>query len=376
MILSWRKVWKLLFCPLFPEDDMNRFERQVILNGLGIEGQSKLRSSSVLVIGAGGLGSPILLYLAAAGVGKIGVVDGDRVALSNLNRQVLFGEKDLGKNKAEIAVRYFQEKYSDIQWEVFPEMIRNDNAEELISGYDLIIDGTDNFPTRYLVNDACVLLEKPLVFGAIYQHEGQVSVFNHGPSACTYRDLYPQMPAATEIPNCAETGVLGVLPGIIGNLMALEAIKVIAGYGNPLVNRVLFFNSLTSQSYEVEILPNPGAREAMPQSMASFMITDYELACEGIKQLTWAEAMRKMNSEVAFVDVREPGELPPLECTGLVKIPLSQLENHLDRLEDSEEVLFFCQSGIRSQKAAQQLQQVYPEKRIYSIRGGINALKS
>ena len=355
---------------------MNRYDRQLVLTGFGIEGQARLRKSSILMIGAGGLGCPALLYLAAAGVGKIGVVDGDQINLSNLHRQVLFGEKDLGKNKAEVAVRHFQNKYSDIQWEIFPEMITNSNAEELISGYDLIIDGSDNFPTRYLVNDACVLLDKPLVFGAIYQHEGQVAVFNWGEKACNYRDVYPQMPSAAEIPNCAETGVLGVLPGIIGNLMALEAIKVLSGFGKPLKNRMLFFNSISSQSYEVEISPNSKGRNAIPGSIQDLHALDYELACEGVKQLTWNEAMRKMNSDVAFVDVREPGEMPPLECTGLQKIPLSTLSNHLDKLEEADEVLFFCQTGNRSQKAAQQLQQEFPKKKIYSIRGGINALKT
>ncbi|MBC6365899.1 HesA/MoeB/ThiF family protein [Algoriphagus sp. AK58] len=355
---------------------MDRFERQVILPGFGPEGQGKLKQSSVLVIGAGGLGCPVLLYLAAAGVGKIGVVDGDVVSLSNLNRQVLFGEKDLRKNKAETAVRYFQDKYSDIQWEIFPEFITVENAQELILGYDLVIDGSDNFPTRYLVNDACVLMEKPLVFGAIYQHEGQVSVFNHGPNSCNYRDLYPQMPSAKEIPNCSETGVLGVLPGIIGNLMALESIKVLSGFGKPLKNKVLFFNSLTSQTYEVEISANSDSKSSIPETWKDFEQMDYELACEGIKQLSWNEAMKLMGHDVAFVDVREPGELPPLECTGLMKVPFSTLSSQLDRFEDAEEVLFFCQSGIRSQKAAQQLQQVYPDKKIFSIRGGINALKS
>jgi molybdopterin/thiamine biosynthesis adenylyltransferase/rhodanese-related sulfurtransferase len=354
---------------------MDRFERQVILPGFGSEAQRKLLDAKVLLIGAGGLGCPILLYLTAAGVGKIGVVDGDTVALSNLNRQVLFGERDLGKNKAETAVRHLQDKYRDIRWEIFPDFISVENAQELISDYDLVIDGSDNFPTRYMVNDACVLLGKPLVFGAIYQHEGQVSVFNLGENSCNYRDLYPNMPSASEVPNCSETGVLGVLPGIIGNLMALEAIKVLTGFGNPLRDRVLFFNSLSSQTYEVEVAPNSDSRLTMPGSLTSFEIMDYELACEGIKQLSWPEAMRKMGTEVAFVDVREPGEMPPLECTGLLKIPLSDLPAQLSLLEDSEEILFFCQSGIRSQKAAQQLQNEFPDKQIYSIKGGINALK-
>lgn len=354
---------------------MSRFERQIILPGFGIAGQQKLKNSKVLLIGAGGLGCPVLIYLTAAGVGKIGVMDGDEVSISNLNRQVLYGEKDLGKSKAEAAQSYFKGKYSDIQIEAIPEFISVGNALEIIAEYDLVIDGSDNFPTRYLVNDACVLLGKPLVFGAIYQHEGQVSVFNLGENGLSYRDLYPQMPAASEIPNCSETGVLGVLPGIIGNLMALEVIKVLTDFGTPLKNRVLFFNSRTSQMYEVEIAANPKSGNSIPGTFQAFEQMDYELACEGIKQLTWDEAMGKMGMDIAFVDVREPGEFPSLDCTGLIKIPLSTLANHLSQLEDAEEVLFFCQSGIRSQKAAEQVQNEFPEKRIYSIKGGINALK-
>ena len=353
---------------------MDRFERQVILPGFGPEGQAKLKHASVLVIGAGGLGCPALLYLAAAGVGRICVVDGDVVALSNLNRQVLFGQQDLGKNKAHTAVRYFQEKYNDIQWKAIPEFITVENAQELIFHYDVVVDGSDNFPTRYLVNDACVLLKKTLVFGAIHQHEGQVSVFNQGPGSCNYRDLYPKPPAANEIPNCAETGVLGVVPGIIGSLMALEVIKVLSGLGQPLTNRVLYFNSLNSQSYEVEI--QPSAASEVPGSWSDFEQRNYELACEGIAQLNWNEAMKLMGHEVAFVDVREPGEEPPLECTGLVKVPYSILANQLGQFEEAEEILCFCQSGVRSQKAAQLLQETYPDKKIFSIRGGINALKS
>jgi adenylyltransferase/sulfurtransferase len=353
---------------------MDRFERQVILPGFGLEGQAKLKHASVLVIGAGGLGCPTLVYLAAAGVGRICVVDGDVVALSNLNRQVLFGHQDLGKNKAETAVRYFQEKYNDIQWKAIPEFISVENAQELIFHYDVVVDGSDNFPTRYLVNDACVLLKKPLVFGAIYQHEGQVSVFNQGPGSCNYRDLYPQPPAANEIPNCAETGVLGVVPGIIGSLMALEVIKVLSGLGKPLTNKVLYFNSLSSQSYEVEIQPSTGSK--VPTSWSDFEQRNYDLASEGIAQLSWNEAMKLMGHEVAFVDVREPGEMPPLECTGLVKVPYSILASQLDQFEEAEEILCFCQTGVRSQKAAQLLQETYPDKKIFSIRGGIQALKS
>ena len=353
---------------------MNRFDRQYILTGFGIDGQKKLRNASVLMVGAGGLGCPALLYLAAAGVGRIGVIDGDIVNVTNLNRQVLFGEKDLGKNKAEQAVRHFQEKYSDITWEIFPEFLTVQNAQELIADYDLVIDGTDNFPTRYLVNDACLLHGKPFVFGAIYQHEGQVSVFNLGEEASNYRDVHPEMPGPNEIPNCAETGVLGVLPGIIGNLMALEAIKVLSGYGEPLKNRMLYFNSLTSQTYEVELTPKKST--SAPDSWAELENTDYQQACGAVKEMTWKDAMGKMNQNVAFVDVRELDELPPLVCTGLMKIPMSVLDSQLDKLEDAEQILIFCQSGMRSQKAAQILSETYPDKAIFSIKGGINALKS
>ena len=186
----------------------------------------------------------------------------------------------------------------------------------------------------------------------------------------------PIPPAPQEIPNCAETGVLGVLPGIIGNLMALEAIKVLAGLGKPLSNKLLLFNSLDTQFQELEIQPNPANQSALPASWNEFHQRDYTSAFEGIQQLTWNEAMKLMGQEVAFVDVREPGEEPPLECTGLVKVPFSTLPNELDRFEEAEEILCFCQSGIRSKKAAQLLQQTYPDKKIFSIRGGINALKS
>lgn len=353
---------------------MNRFDRQYILNGFGIEGQKKLKNASVLLVGAGGLGCPALLYLAAAGVGRIGVIDGDTVNVSNLNRQVLFGEKDLEKNKAEQAVRHFQGKYSDVTWEIFPEFLTVQNAQELINDYDLVIDGTDNFPTRYLINDACLLHGKPFVFGAIYQHEGQVSVFNLGENACNYRDVHPEMPGPTEIPNCAETGVLGVLPGIIGNLMALEAIKVLSGYGQPLKNRMLYFNSLNSQTYEVELTPK--TISSAPDSWTVLENTDYQQACGAVKEMTWKEAMGKMNQNVAFVDVRELDELPPLVCTGLMKLPMSVIESQLDKLEDAEQILIFCQSGMRSQKAAQILSETYPDKAIFSIKGGINSLKS
>lgn len=350
---------------------MDRFENQLGLPGFGVEGQAKLKHASVLVIGAGGLGCPTLVYLAAAGVGRIAVVDGGEVTLPQLNTQVLYGEKDLGKNKAETAVRHFQEKYSDIHWKAIPEFISVENAQELIFHYDVIIDCTDYFPLHFLVSDACVLLKKSLVFGATSPFEGQLGVFNHGPDACHFRDAYPTTPEITQ------SSALGALSGIIGSIMALETIKLLSGMGQTLQNKLLFFNSLTSQYHEVEITPNPAGRSAIPGSWDVFQQRNYALKDDtGVVQLTWNEAMKLMNQEVAFVDVRELGELPPLDCTGLVKVPFSELPGQLERFEDSEEVLFFCQGGTRSQKAAQLLQQAYPDKKIYAIRGGINALKS
>ncbi|HET7361891.1 MAG TPA: HesA/MoeB/ThiF family protein, partial [Salinimicrobium sp.] len=203
---------------------MSRFERQKILPEFGSEGQQKLSTAKVLVIGAGGLGCPALLYLAAAGVGTIGIADGDSISESNLNRQTLFGHNDIGKAKAETAAGILQEKYPDINFQVIPHFLTSENALEVLENYDLVLDGSDNFGTRYMINDACVLLGIPLIMGAIYQYEGQLSVFNYGENPVSYRDIYPVPPKANEIPNCSETGVLGVLPGIIGNLQAAETI--------------------------------------------------------------------------------------------------------------------------------------------------------
>jgi len=220
---------------------MSRFERQTILPGFGQEGQQKLSMAKILVIGAGGLGCPALLYLAAAGVGTIGIADGDKVSLSNLNRQILYGEDHIGQSKAEVAGELIRSKYSDIQINIIPHFLTSENALDIIKKYDLVLDGSDNFGTRYLINDACYLLKKPLVFGAIYQHEGQVAVLNisrNGQEPLTYRDLFPNPPSAAEVPNCAETGVLGVLPGIIGTMQATEAIKYLSGFGKPLIHKV------------------------------------------------------------------------------------------------------------------------------------------
>ncbi len=352
---------------------MNRFERQHILSGFGVQKQAQLRKARVLVIGAGGLGCPALLYLAAAGVGTLGIVDGDKVSLSNLNRQILFGFGDVDKPKAETAGNYLKAQYPDININIHPEFLTVQNCFEILVNYDLILDGSDNFPTRYLVSDASALLQKPVVMGAIYQNEGQVAVFD--PSVApgiSYRDLYPDPPHLNEIPNCNETGVLGVLPGIIGTLQATEAIKHLTGFGQSLLNKMLFYNLLNHQVFEMAITSNPEALLKKPKNFQELMQTDYTWICGTVENVNWDEAISKVKTDMAILlDVREEHELPKLENLPYISIPYSQLEHVWKSLLTHDEVMIFCQSGIRSIKAATELQQKMPGKRIYSITGGI-----
>lgn len=356
---------------------MNRFERQVILPGFGWESQKKLQNSSVLVIGAGGLGCPALLYLAATGIGKIGIVDGDIVSLSNLNRQVLFGESDLGKSKAERAGELLRQKYEDLEVEIFNEFIATSNALEILSKYELILDGTDNFETRYLVNDAAVLLGKPLIFGAIYANEGQILVFDSSKKGGTsYRDLYPNPPSALEIPNCDQMGVLGVLPGMIGIMMATEAIKFLTGYAPTLENKILFFNGLTYQTYTVDFAPNSEFRQEIPDSFDAFQAKDYSLSCLVETSVDWDFAINQSKKGGVLVDIREDSETPKLEREGVILLPLSQLAINSNFLLEWDMIFLFCQSGIRSLKAVDELQKILPGKTIYSIKGGLTAFNS
>ena len=358
---------------------MDRFSRQYILRGFGKEGQQKLKDAKVLVIGAGGLGCPALLYLAAAGVGTIGIMDGDFVSISNLNRQVLFGEKDIGTNKAASASDQLKSKYPDIDFHCKPEFISTQNALDIIAGYDIVIDGTDNFPTRYLVNDACVLLNKPLVFAAIYQNEGQIAVLNaKGRISVNYRDLYPNPPSVYEIPNCSETGVLGVLPGIIGTLQAAETIKYISGYGQILEDEMLYYNLLNHETYKLQISPNSEGRERMPTSVDEFRNMDYSLVCGAEESILWEDALKEItgNPNSLLIDVRELNEKPRLELHFPLEIPLSEIHKPRSEIIQSEVIFLFCQSGIRSLKAVQILKQSLIGKNIYSITGGIESPQS
>lgn len=352
---------------------MSRFDRQHILPEIGAEGQKKLKDARILVVGAGGLGCPALLYLAAAGVGSIGIADGDSISESNLNRQTLFGQQDIGKPKAETAARLLNEKYPDVNIEVFNEYLNQENILNILENYDLVLDGSDNFGTRYMVNDACVLGGKPLVMGAIYQYEGQVTVFNYGEEPVNYRDLYPVPPGVNEIPNCSETGVLGVLPGIIGTLQAAEAIKIICGLGRVLTNKVLFYDLKNCSFYEVGVGPNSTSGKELPGSREAFSKKKYDITCGLAEEISWEKALdwTKSLENVRLIDIRETFEEPQFDRAGIEKIPMGELAKDPRQLEQVEHILLFCKSGQRSMKLAGQLKQRFPEKKIFSVEGGI-----
>ena len=356
-----------------------RYQRQMILNNFGVEGQQRLLQAKVLVIGAGGLGCPVLQYLAGAGVGHIGIADDDVVSLDNLHRQVLYSVSDIGKRKTDTAARVIRQLNPDITISCYYERFTTANAFSILGEYDIVIDGTDNFSTRYLVNDACVLLNKPLVFGAISQFEGQLSVFNvqrtgHEP-AVSYRDLFPDPPRNDEVLNCAEAGVLGVLPGIIGSMMANETIKLITGMGNPLVNELLMYNALNNQVYQVTVTPAKNARAGIPKDQAEFMKTDYEWLCTsaGSSLEITPDAFKILleQGEVEIIDVREPYELPEVHEFATMKIPLGELADNAGKIQAGT-VIAFCQTGKRSARAGRILSGIFKDtKKVYSLQGGI-----
>lgn len=352
---------------------MSRFERQTILPGFGQDGQEKLTAARVLVVGAGGLGCPALLHLAAAGVGTIGVADGDNISESNLNRQTLFGQQHIGKPKAETAAELLTEKYPDVKFNVIPEFLNNSNALKIITDYDIVLDGSDNFGTRYMINDACVLSNKPLVMGAIYQYEGQVTVFNYGEDPVNYRDMYPHPPQSHETPNCSETGVLGVLPGLIGTLQATEAIKIMSGVGKVLTNKVLFYNLKTSGFFEVAVAPNPDVKQDVPSDEESFRSKDYNITCGLSESISWEKALdwkHSLKSSI-LVDIRELDEEPFLRREDISKIPMSVIAEDQEKVRSFENIILFCRSGQRSERMAVELKKQFPEKKVFSVEGGI-----
>jgi len=336
---------------MLSEKETERFSRHLVLPEIGESGQLNLKKAKVLVIGAGGLGCPVLQYLVAAGVGIIGIADNDTVDVSNLQRQVLFSEKDLGISKAETAAKKLSEQNSLTEITAHKCYLDPSNALDIIARYDIVVDGSDNFPTRYLVSDACVILKKPLVFGSIFKFEGQVSVFNFngGP---TYRCLYPESPLPGSMPSCSEVGVLGVLPGITGCLMANEALKMIIGIGDVLSGRLLAFDALkmTFDTFSFE------------KNNSNTVITalgNYENYCEeNVSEITAVELKKKMTRKEEFqlIDVREQEEYDRGNL-GAVLIPLSQLTNNTSKIRKDVPVIVYCQAGSRSRKAVQLLRE-------------------
>ncbi len=360
------------------DQQYDRYQRQIILPGFGEAAQQKLSRAKVLVIGAGGLGCPALQYLTAAGVGTIGIVDDDVVSLSNLHRQILFSIHDIGLSKSEKAVDKLQQLNPETRFHSYNSRITAMNAANIIRPYDIVVDGSDNFGTRYLVNDACVLMDKPLVYGAVSQYQGQVAIFNcssqPNKTPVNYRDLFPQPPAENEILNCEEAGVLGVLPGIIGAMMANEAIKLITNLGVPLIGQLLTYDARNNEQYEIELTSRTNTRSMIPVDLETLRKTDYQSHCSNQSALEidyefFNELVERGNLDL--VDVREKGEFPIINDFEHRAIPLSHLQNSIGELKSSTIVLF-CQSGKRSLQAAQQLDKIFSgSRKVYSLRGGI-----
>ncbi len=350
---------------------MNRYSRHILLSEIGQSGQDKLSKAKVLVIGAGGLGCPVLQYLTAAGIGTIGIVDFDVVEESNLQRQVLFGASSLGQNKALAAKERLSDLNDSITINAYPYRLTHQNALSLFADYDIIVDGSDNFTTRYLVNDAAIITNKPLVYGAIFKFEGQVSVFNYqnGPS---YRCLFPNPPKAGAVANCSEIGVLGVLPGIIGSMQANEVLKIILGLGDVLSGRLLLYNALTVQTTTISIARSEETIKKVLQTAEAFETQQEDFTCETpVLEVSIDQLPQEHN--LLFIDVRELHETPKVESNHVIQIPLSQLEDRLGEIDRTKEKVLFCTAGIRSQKAVSLLQE-HQINNCYSLKEGVHAL--
>jgi len=361
-------------------DFYKRYNRQILLKNFGETGQQKLLDAKVLVIGAGGLGCPILQYLAAAGIGTIGIVDGDTVDLSNLQRQILFATNDIGKQKATIAAERIRAINPTILVNEHSQFLSTENALDLFKNYDIIVDGTDNFATRYMINDACVLLNKPLVFGAVYQFEGQVAIFNV-PDAngvkINYRHLFPVPPSKEEAPDCATAGVLGTLPGIIGMMQATETIKLVANIGKPLINKMVSYNALTNESFTTDLSAAANVKIDLPKTETEFKAFNYDFFCntvpsqvQQIDAKTFNEFLKDEN--IAIIDVREIDE-KPLAIFRHIAIPLSNFKSEIENI-DAKKVVLFCQSGKRSNTAAEFLLEKNKIASVYNLRNGILSL--
>ncbi len=354
-----------------------RYIRQMIIPGVGTEGQEKIARGSVAVIGLGGLGAPVALYLAAAGVGKISLIDGDDVEVSNLHRQVLFHSSDPGKKKAIVAEERLRLLNPHIEIEAHPVQVMPENVLDVISEYGVVVDGSDNFPTRYLLNDACVLLGKPLVYGSIFRFEGQVSVFYAREGPC-YRCFQPELPRQEAVPSCAEGGVLGPLPGIVGSFQALEVLKLILGIGSPLFGKVLHIDGKEGKIHHLQVPKNlncPVCAKPLDVQLryeeqwvcrTESAMTDWEVSPQQVKE------MMELGVPITLLDVREAEEYAYCNISGTVWIPLRELPNRLHQLDTNQRIVCYCHTGFRSLRAAQILRAAgFPQA--WSMKGGIEA---
>jgi len=365
------------------KDEILRYSRHLIMPEVGMDGQLKLKNAKVLCIGAGGLGSPLLLYLGAAGVGRLGIVDFDVVDFTNLQRQVIHGTADVGRSKLESAQATIREINPNVEVVGYDVRLTSENALELFRDFDIIVDGTDNFPTRYLLNDACVLLGKPNVYGSIFRFEGQASVFYARQGPC-YRCLYPEPPPPGLVPSCAEGGVLGVLPGIVGCLQAMETIKLIIGQGQTLIGRLLVFDALGMKFRELKLRKNPDCPVCGAHPTITGLI-DYEQFCgirgeehtsdmSGVPEIGPREVKQMMDEKQPFVliDVREPHEFQICRIPGSTLIPLGEIPKRMHELDSASEIVVHCRSGQRSARAVEFLMKAGFQK-IHNLKGGILA---
>ena len=364
--------------PRLDRDELIRYSRHIVLSEVGEEGQRRLKASKVLVVGAGGLGSPAAMYLAAAGIGTLGLVDFDAVDASNLQRQILHGTSDIGRAKLDSAAARLGDLNPHVDLVPHSERLTSQNAMTVLADYDVIVDGSDNFPTRYLINDACVLLGKPYVYGAILRFEGQASVFAAEGGPC-YRCLFREPPPPELVPNCAEAGVLGVLPGVVGSIQALEAIKLVLNEGEPLIGRLLLFDALGLSFRELALQRDPECPVCGEHPTVTALI-DYEEFCgvqqsqptEGTEVTPQELAALREREEVMVLDVREPVEHQIAHIDGSVLIPLRELPERLDELDQSKRIVALCHTGVRSAMATHFLrQQGFP--RVQNLTGGIDA---
>ncbi|MBT8258411.1 MAG: HesA/MoeB/ThiF family protein [Bacteroidia bacterium] len=351
----------------------NRYDRHIIMPEIGKDGQEKLSNAKVLVIGAGGLGCPVLQYLAAAGVGTLGIIDFDSVELSNLQRQVLFGESNLGQNKAIAAQERLADLNSDITIHAYPERLTPENAIAHFGNYDLVVDGSDNFETRYLVNDVSIITNTPFVYGAIYKFEGQVTVFNYkkGP---TYRCLFPAPPSPENSPNCSSIGVLGVLPGIIGSMQANEAIKVILGSEGVLNGKLLCYDARSASTYHIGIKRNgTEIKKVIDEGIKSDNPFYTDSCSNSIAEITASKALEL--TDAIYYDIREEHELPKLIYPDYKSIPMSALTKSIDQFRNDKIKILVCQSGIRSLTAVSVLEKAGITK-CYSLKEGVQTLNN